>query len=169
MKTQGFHNVTIGEISKKAGVSVGAFYHYFKSKNDILAEIYHRANEFFEAQADRLLAEPDISAAIISYFNLYAKQNVSTGIDFTKQLYSTGNKLFLNTDRPMLKILYEIIRRGQESGKLFSDQSADLIADDLIVAARGMVFDWCLHDGEYDLELRMTQYFSHVIAYIVRS
>lgn len=35
MYKKGYDNITIEEISKKAGGSVGAFYHYFRSKNDI--------------------------------------------------------------------------------------------------------------------------------------
>ena len=42
MEENGFGNFTIEDISRRAGVSVGAFYHYFDSKNDILAEIFYR-------------------------------------------------------------------------------------------------------------------------------
>ena len=50
MDRKGFEKITITDISKKAGVSVGAFYHYFKSKNDILAEIFRKADEYFSTQ-----------------------------------------------------------------------------------------------------------------------
>nr|WP_307906030.1 TetR/AcrR family transcriptional regulator [Clostridium botulinum] len=50
MKTKGYDNVTIQEICKKAGVSVGSFYHYFESKNDIFIELYKIADDFFMIQ-----------------------------------------------------------------------------------------------------------------------
>ena len=40
METKGLNNTSIEEISMKAGVSVGTFYNYFKSKDDILVDIY---------------------------------------------------------------------------------------------------------------------------------
>jgi len=42
-----FENITIADISEKSEVSVGAFYHYFSSKNDILAEIFNQVDEYF--------------------------------------------------------------------------------------------------------------------------
>jgi TetR/AcrR family transcriptional regulator, fatty acid metabolism regulator protein len=42
-----FENITIADISEKSEVSVGAFYHYFSSKNDILAKIFNQVDEYF--------------------------------------------------------------------------------------------------------------------------
>lgn len=41
----GYKNTNIAEISKKAGISVGAFYKYYDSKEDIFVDIYIRENE----------------------------------------------------------------------------------------------------------------------------
>lgn len=51
MEKKNYQSITIEEISKSAGVSVGAFYHYFKSKNDIFFEIYQEADRYFEEYA----------------------------------------------------------------------------------------------------------------------
>ena len=47
MTRKGFDKITIKDISKKAGVSIGTFYHYYKSKNDILREVYQKADDYF--------------------------------------------------------------------------------------------------------------------------
>ena len=39
MDKRGFENTTIEDISKKADVSVGASYHFYKSKDDIFFEL----------------------------------------------------------------------------------------------------------------------------------
>lgn len=41
----GYKATNIVEISKKAGISVGAFYKYYDSKEDLFTEIYIRENE----------------------------------------------------------------------------------------------------------------------------
>jgi TetR/AcrR family transcriptional regulator, fatty acid metabolism regulator protein len=47
MDREGFENITIADISKKAGVSVGAFYHYFTSKNDIQQRYFTKQTNTF--------------------------------------------------------------------------------------------------------------------------
>ena len=67
MDREGFDNITIADISEAAGVSVGAFYHYFESKNDILAEIFHQADEYFSTRVASGLKKESIPEQIIEY------------------------------------------------------------------------------------------------------
>lgn len=163
MKKKGFGNITIEDISKKAGVSVGAFYHYFKSKNDILFEIYHRADEYFQENVENKLTSENSLDQMEEFLQHYAKYANSTGIDFSKQLYNTENKFFIKKDRYMLTILQDIIRTGQEKNEVISDMTPEEITDYLFIAARGVIFNWCLHDGEYDLEEKMCGFFKRLI------
>lgn len=169
MKRKGFDNITIEDISKKAGVSVGAFYHYFKSKNDILFEIYHRADEYFIEHTQGKLAAGHTGDQIVEYLVHYAKFSHQTGLDFSRQLYNTDNKFFIKKDRYMLTALQEIIRQGQAKGEIITEMTPEEITEDLFVAARGVVFDWCLYDGTYDLAERMNIYFMRMVKIYIRS
>ncbi len=164
MEKKGFDNITIEEISKKAGVSVGAFYHYFKSKNDILFEIYHRADEYFKDTVENKLTSPNGLDQIVEYFVYYARYARLTGIEFTKHLYNTDNKFFVRKDRYMLTVLQDIIRLGQERAEIQAEMSPEDMTDYLFVIARGIIFDWCLYDGDYDLEEKMGVFFKRLIA-----
>lgn len=163
MEKKGFNNITIEDISKKAGVSVGAFYHYFKSKNDILFEIYHRADEYFKENVENILSPENSLNQIIEYFHYYSKYSKSVGIEFTKHLYSTENKFFTRKDRYMLAFLQDIIKNGQEKNEIIMDMTPEEITDYLFMAARGVVFDWCLYDGQYDLEEKMIAFFRQLV------
>ncbi len=47
--SKGYHNTTVKDIVDKAAVSVGTFYFYFKSKEDLFTELYKSiVNEFSE-------------------------------------------------------------------------------------------------------------------------
>jgi TetR/AcrR family fatty acid metabolism transcriptional regulator len=164
MDRKGFENITIAEISEKAGVSVGAFYHYFESKNDILAEIFHQADEYFSAQVAPGLKEKRIPEQIVEYFDHYARFNVASGVEMTQQLFNPKIKFFIQEGRPMLTILQDMIRVGQENGEIRADAEPEELTRFLFVVARGVVFEWSLYDGSYDLEARMHKYIESLVS-----
>lgn len=151
MDRRGFEAITIADISHKAGVSVGAFYHYFKSKNDILAEIFRKGDEYFRNVVQPALNRKGSRRQIVEFFDHYAKFNVLTGVDTTKELFSPKIKFFTKKDRAMLTILRELILKGQEKGEIRADRDAEELVRFLFLVARGVVFEWSLYEGRYDL------------------
>ncbi len=155
MERKGFDNITIAEISRAAGVSVGAFYHYFESKNDILAEIFRRADEYFATEVVPNLGEEPVPEQILKYFDHYARFNIASGVEMVRQLFNPKVKFFTRQDRPMLSLLRDLVRKGQERGEIRGDVSPEEVVRLLFMMARGVVFDWGLHEGSYDLEAMM--------------
>lgn len=151
MDKNGFDATTIEEISKKAGVSVGAFYHYFKSKNDIFFEIYKKHDEYFENEVVQHLTQENSFDQIITFFKYYAMYNKNDGLEFVRQLYNSQNKFFIDHGRYMYVLLEKIIANGQEKNEIIKDLTAENISDYLFIMARGIVYDWCLHEASYDL------------------
>ncbi len=158
MGKKGFNNISIEDISQKAGVSVGSFYYYYKSKNDILYEVYTRADDYFRIMITKLKTDNSLDR-IVEYFQIYARYLMQSNIEFTKHLYSTENKFFLNKNRFMLTALQEIIKEGQEKGEITLDIQPKEIADYLFLVARGVIFDWCLQEGEYNVEDKIKELF----------
>jgi len=164
MDRKGFEKITIADISKKAGVSVGAFYHYFKSKNDILAEIFRKADEYFSTQVISGLRKKSIPEQIVEYFDHYAKFNVASGVEMTQQLFNPKIKFFIKKGRPMQTILQDLIRKGQEKKEIRADEDPEELARFLFVLARGVVFEWSLYEGRYDLEATMHKYIEILVS-----
>lgn len=155
MKKKGFDNMTIEEIARNAEVSVGAFYHYFQSKSDILDEIFKQADEYYENTVSIQMSEENALDNILKYFHYYALFNLGRGLDSVKQLYRADVRTFANKDRYMQVLLRNIIKEGQLNNEIVTNESYEAISENLHIVARGVVFDWCLHEGEYDLEERM--------------
>ncbi len=151
MEHKGFENITIAEISRKSNVSVGAFYHYFESKNDILAEIFRKADDFFSTEVVGIIEGKPTSEKITEFFIQYAKFNAANGVDTTKHLFSPDVKFFIKKNRPMHSLLAGIIREGQERGELRNDMTAEELERDLAVMGWGTIFEWNLRDGKFDL------------------
>jgi AcrR family transcriptional regulator len=163
MDEQGFAATTIEEISKKAGVSVGTFYHYFKSKEDIFYDLFKKADDYFESIVAPDLAKlaesgASVSEQIVRFFDHYAIYDNERGLVNINQLYNTKNELFAKKDRYMQVLLTNLIAQGQATGELTRDISASETTDFLFTAMRGVVFDWCVHVGEYDLRDRMESF-----------
>jgi TetR/AcrR family transcriptional regulator, fatty acid metabolism regulator protein len=160
----GYEKIRIEDICKQAGVSVGSFYTYFNSKNDILVEIFKRADDYFRDEVKQALENKYIFDKIITYFDFYAEYNISLGIDMVKHIYLSDNKMFITEGRYMQGLLHEILINAQEKGKISSDLSYEEITKQLFVAARGVVYDWCLHDGEYNLRENMKNFIERMLS-----
>jgi AcrR family transcriptional regulator len=167
MDRKGFENITIADISKEAGVSVGAFYHYFKSKNDILAEIFRKADEYFSTQVITKLKKGSVAEQVVEYLDYYARFNIDTGAETTRTIFNPKIKFFIKGERPMLTILQDLIRKGQEKGEIRTVMDPEELVKYLFVLARGIVFDWSLYDGRYDLEATMHKYVKTLVSALI--
>ncbi len=157
IEKKGFENITIQDINRHAGVSVGTFYHYYKSKEDVFFELYRQADEYFENKVFPRLFTGDFTTSerILLFFRSYARFNIENGLEYVSQLYNTKNKFFVSRDRYMLDLLFRIIQEGQKKQEIKGDLDPEEIMEDLFIVSRGIVFDWCLHEGVYDLEEKM--------------
>ncbi len=157
MEKFGFADMTIQDIHKKAGISVGTFYHYYSTKEDVFFELYRKADEYFKKEVLPDLEEGNRSCVekIILFFKHYGVFNESHGIEFSKHLYSPNNKMFIDQDRFMISLLLNIVKEGQESGEISQARDAEDIMKFLLIFSRGLIFDWCIHDGDYNLPERI--------------
>jgi TetR/AcrR family transcriptional regulator, fatty acid metabolism regulator protein len=163
MQKHGFEEATIEKICKKAKVSVGSFYVYYKSKEDVLVEVYASADQYFRDIVQPLLADLSYHDKVLTFFQHYALYNIKTGLDFVKRLYGSESKLFVARDRYMHQLLREILSHSVEAGQYRSDMSLDEAEQFLFIVARGVVTDWCLYEGSYGLEEKMAYYFRRIL------
>jgi TetR/AcrR family fatty acid metabolism transcriptional regulator len=159
---KGFDHVTVEEICKKSGVAKGLFYHYFNSKADIVIETYMDVDNKFSAEVMALPATTPYDRVIyaVSFQARYAK---AKGLEFVKQIYKhqldTGTSFFISEDRAFFRLIRDAIREGQQKNQLRSDFSAEVLTRLALSISRGITYDWCLHDGDYDIEEVMRRSF----------
>ena len=159
----GFDGVTIDQIAKKAGVSVGTYYYYYKTKYDLFGEMFKKADDYFLEEVEGHLVVGKSYDQVIEFFEKYVEFNYLNGLDMVKKLYTSNNKMFITKGRVMQIILENIIKEGQALGELSNSQTADEITHILFIAARGAVYEWCLHDGQIDLKALMNSVISPMI------
>ena len=153
----GFDAVTVEQIAKKAGVSVGTYYYYYESKMDLLREAFNKADKYFLEQVEGKLTETGCKKRIVEFFDIYADFTLKDGIDVIKKFYTSENKMFIVDGRGMQNVLTNIIRAGQKNNEISNDSVPETLTKMLFVVARGIIFDWCLYDGKTDLKAEMKE------------
>jgi AcrR family transcriptional regulator len=163
IEKNGFQHITVEEICKAANVSIGSFYNYFKSKNEILDRVFKLADDYFLNVVAVNIKGKSAQERIIDFFLYYANYNVERGIDFVKQLYTFKSNLFTTKGRHMQAVLQAIIEEGQKTGELSTQMTPEETVRFLFISVRGIVYDWCLHDGQYDLPEHITKHLTLLV------
>lgn len=154
---KGYDKVTIDDICEKVGVTKGAFYNHFKSKDQIILEEFMRMDEHYVKVAQDI-ADMESSAEKLRVFNREAIKLMSDlGVTMMKVVYHS--QIAPNMRRPYLtdgrrflyKITNELIKEGQEKGEIRDDIASEEMAVMLINCFRGQIYHWCLASGSFDL------------------
>lgn len=154
---KGYDNTTIEDIVDDSGTSKGSFYHYFKGKDDLLGTL----SMLFDAKYEELKnvmdpASDAVEKLIFLNHQLFIMIDNSISLDllsrlFSSQLTTRGEKSLLDRNRTYFKLLWKIIKDGQEQGQLRTDLSVNEIVDSYAMFERALMYDWCLCNGKYAL------------------
>jgi AcrR family transcriptional regulator len=153
----GYEEVTIEDISKQAGVSVGAFYHYYKSKTDILEELFKQIDQYFKQNEPKILSCKNAGESLSQFFQCYVVFHTSRGLDHTRNILRTQSSSFNDRSRYMFMLLTKIVTDAQETGVFTRTYAAEKIVDHFLLVMRGLLFDWVVESGRYDLSERVAE------------
>lgn len=162
MHDYGYDYLTVQNICKLAGVTTGAFYHHFRSKDDILCLFLNKGYEAFIENRNVCLPE-DPLARLTELCVLYAAHNESNGVEFVSNYYSTQNKS-LNTIglspedmyvSSNYRARYDSLMAAREAGQIPADTDCVSLNEDICSLTKGIIFDWCLSNGGFDLTRRI--------------
>lgn len=157
-KEKGYNSVTVDDIVKEANSSKGGFYTHFKTKEEILINMLPFVDDAYEAFLNTGI-KPKNSIEKISLFIQYALKFIKEEIDlvFISAIYSshikdlTQDRFLIASDRSYNKLLKKFIEEGQEKKEIKRELTPEHAAVILTSCIRGVVYDWCLYKGEFDL------------------
>lgn len=165
LENRDFTDITIRDIVREADVSIGTFYNYYATKMDVFYETYQIADTYFEETVRPQLTQRHVLDRILFFFDQYATYcSVISGIKMTKLLYNPDNTCFnRHSDVGMISILTVLIQEGLKGGELVSVQQAEEISKFLMIAVRGLVYNWCTYNGSYDLRTELRTFVSNLL------
>jgi AcrR family transcriptional regulator len=134
-KKNGWANTTIRGICTEAGVSIGAFYHHFSSKQELM----NQAFLLFDETLNDNLPQSDMTP-------LKAIKD--------KNILSDEKKSAASPQREYYRRVLMHVRQAKDAHLFAAVYTPEYITELLIKYVRGSIIDWCLHDYSYDVVKR---------------
>jgi len=155
---QGFHQATISQIAREAGVADGTIYLYFKNKGDIMVNFFgYKTKQVF----GRFREEVDKADNARDKLRLLIKRHLE---EFQRDrsmaiLYQTETRRFSRMceeqiremSKMYLDLVSEIVERGQDEGLMRKDLYMGLVKRFIIGAIDEVINTWLHSGGSYDL------------------
>jgi AcrR family transcriptional regulator len=150
---QGFESTTVQQVVDAAGVTKGAMYHYFDSKDDLLYEVYAR---LFRVQMARLEQIAGSEESVDRRLADAAGDVIVTTLDqlddatiFLRSMHqlSPAKQETVRADRRRYQSAFQaLVQEGQDSGVFRRDMSAALVVDYFLGAVHHLGI-WYRPDG----------------------
>ena len=167
IQKHGYDQVKIKDICQEAGVSVGAFYHHFKNKADIVVAMYADCDSYFEKEVIPKFEDCKDVEAVCQYLDHQMNYGRKFGIDLVIQIYraqiTDGADFFLSMERSLPQGLIHILERLQKLEILTSETSAFQMAQELLIISRGILYNWAQSKGNYDINALNWQIIRHYL------
>ncbi len=155
---QGFHQSTVAQIAKEAGVADGTIYLYFKNKDDILVQFFSfRAKQVFESfreEVDRAQTSADKLRNLVRRHLAEFQRDRDGAVVYqveTHQNSRMAEAQIREMSQMYRDLIAEIIEQGQQEGTIRKDLYVGLVKRFIIGAVDEVINTWLHSDGEYDL------------------
>ena len=158
----GYHGTSISDITRKVGVTKGALYAHFNSKDEVLIRIIEEFEIRFIDELIRSVSELPGNALdkfhhAISFTSQFAAQNqdlcvfltfltteLNADVDFEPALK--------NVYRTYQKFISQLVRQGVQQGLFKEELDPDLTGLSFVAVHDGMLHQWVLNRNHIDVE-----------------
>lgn len=140
----GFHRCTMQDICREAGVSSGALYVYFPSKEALIAGIVERDRAKLAAELADLSNAPDLLSALARLGEHYTVDepqykrvlNIEIGCEATRN--PAVGETFRSVDGFCRQSFEQVFERARQDGKIDPDEDSRLLAEVLSLIGDGL-------------------------------
>ncbi|SFB20216.1 transcriptional regulator, TetR family [Amycolatopsis marina] len=155
---RGFDRTSVQEIVEAAGVTKGAMYHYFDSKDDLLYEIYGRILREQTERLEKLAAtEAPVGERLASAASDVVVSSIAN-LDDTKIFLQSMHQLNPEKQRAVRaerrryhERFRALVEEGQRAGEFRTEQPADLVVDFFFGAVHHLGF-WYSPQGAWSAQ-----------------
>ena len=154
IKKQGYDNVSVKNICQECGITKPTFYHYLKSKDELISCFYNRlTDELATNMLDMIVAE-NYWEQIWVGFRSILDWSQEFGEDLYSQLFISNlreNKGTFNISKPLMRVMVALVKRAQKAGQIRNQSKAEELYENSIYLSFGYGVNWCMENGSFDL------------------
>ncbi len=174
----GFDEVSVDSIVEEAGVSKGAFYVHFGSKDTLVATLIAdkvgKVDTNYQAFLNSLpagMTSADTLLALVG--NIFDVIENQLGIAQMRALYRmqlAGESHAENAsayNRAVYGMVEDVLRTGIQRGEFHSSQSLDDLSRHLLLAMRGITYEWCIRYPDFPLKKQALAHFKLLLSGLV--
>lgn len=144
--TKGYTKTTVNDILKEIGIAKGTFYHYFKSKEEVMDEIIMRIIKEDVAKAKVIVSNPNIPV-LEKLSRVLMEQSPKSGDikdKMIEQFHQPNNaemhqKSLVQSIIHLSPVLTEILEQGIEEGIFSTSYPQETI--ELLLSSAQVIFD----------------------------
>ena len=154
----GFHRATMQDLCREAGVSLGALYVYFASKEDLIAGITERDRTKLATELAAVAQAPDLLSALEKLGQHYMldeprhKQQLSIEIGCQSMRDGKVGEIFRACDTAVLALFESLFERARAEGKIAPDLDSGTLAQVFAVMGDGLFWRRGI-DSKFDAKL----------------
>ena len=152
-----YEKITVADICSECNVNVGTLYHHFGSKLGILRAISNDLSHESALKKNDPKQVKKPCETIMRFLLDYSNRWETLGIDLTTQIFQNFQEIYVDPRTYTLKESQSIrslaiyIKASQEAGFFDPDADAGKTADMIMLIGRGVVYDWCMQKGNFNL------------------
>lgn len=171
----GVDGVSVDAIVAAAGLSKGAFYVHFTSKDALIAALIEGRAQHVDAEYQAFIdALPEETPAADMLLGLTRRVFglIEDGIGYEKirALYKAqlasgcAARAASGYNRAVYKMYCDVLARGIAAGEFGATLPAEEMARHCVLAMRGLVYEWCLRYPDFDLQQQAGAHFEMLLA-----
>ncbi len=172
MDELGFQGLSTKEICKRQGVSEGALYKHFKSKDDVILGVLEFYSKFDDdiketVALKELSGKDSILYFIERYAEYYESYPAITAIINSQEVLKQESGEIKNKIIEIFKFrtnfIIEQIEKGKKAGQIYSVLDSTLLSDVVLGTMNNIILRWRLADNNFPLKENITMTLNFIL------
>ncbi|WP_069998544.1 TetR/AcrR family transcriptional regulator [Cellulosilyticum sp. I15G10I2] len=158
-----FSDVNVEDITDEAGITKGAFYVHFESKDALIATLIadyaSRADTDYKTFLEMLPDDIHTSEVLLRLTQKITETLLNTiGYENMKKVYqmllarSVDTEAVKGYGRELYTLFHGVLEKGIRRGELKSSLPSEELARHFVMAIRGVSYEWCVRYPDFDLK-----------------
>ena len=165
-----FAEVSLEDITDEAGITKGAFYVHYESKDAliavIIADFASSADTDYKAFVEELPVDMPASDMLLALIAKIADVLVDNiGYENMKKVYQLLLMKTVDTEavkgysRELYRLFYTLLEKGMKRGEFKAFLAPEELSRHFVMAFRGLSYEWCIRYPEFDLKKQAVEHF----------